>query len=413
MRTYLCIDLKSFYASVECIERGLDPMKSNLVVADPARGDGAICLAITPHMKELGIKNRCRIFEIPKDIDYITALPRMKKYIDYSSNIYSIYLKYFSKEDIHVYSIDEAFIDVTNYLKLYNKDPKNLAIMVINDIYNTYGIRATAGIGTNLYLAKIALDIIAKKSPDFIGILDEDSYKKILWHYQPLSDFWQIGSRIEERLKKLNIHNMYELSIHDERELFKEFGVNARLLIDHSKGIEPITIKEIKDYKPKSKSISNSQILFNDYNKEDARKVLIEMLDVIYLELIKQNMFTSCFHLFIGFSKDYSNHISISKKIDSTDSFQYLMKTILYEYNLRVPNTAKIRRIGIGFSRLINNESVQLNLFEKNDNEEILGNTINKIKDKYGKNYIFRGISATSKATAFKRNKLIGGHNAE
>ena len=220
MSTYLCIDLKSFYASVECVERGLDPMRSNLVVADPTRGDGAICLAITPHLKELGIRNRCRIFEIPKDVDYITALPRMRKYIEYSANIYSIYLKYISKDDIHVYSIDEAFLDVTNYLKLYKMTPKELALTIMDDIYNTYGIRATAGVGTNLYLCKIALDILAKHAPDFIGVLDEESYKRELWFHEPLTDFWQIGNGIQNRLYKLNIHNMYELSIHDERDLF-------------------------------------------------------------------------------------------------------------------------------------------------------------------------------------------------
>ena len=220
MSTYICIDLKSFYASVECVERGLDSMESNLVVADPTRGGGAICLAVSPHLKALGVRNRCRIFEIPKDIDYITAVPRMKKYIEYSANIYEIYLKYISKDDIHVYSIDEAFLDVTNYLKLYRKSPKDLALTIMNDIYDKYGIRATAGIGTNLYLCKIALDIIAKHAPDFIGILDEDSYKEQLWFYEPLSDFWQIGTGISNRLHRLNIHNMYELSIHDERELF-------------------------------------------------------------------------------------------------------------------------------------------------------------------------------------------------
>ena len=413
MSTYLCIDLKSFYASVECVERGLDPMRSNLVVADPTRGDGAICLAITPHLKELGIRNRCRIFEIPKDVDYITALPRMRKYIEYSANIYSIYLKYISKDDIHVYSIDEAFLDVTNYLKLYKMTPKELALTIMDDIYNTYGIRATAGVGTNLYLCKIALDILAKHAPDFIGVLDEESYKRELWFHEPLTDFWQIGNGIQNRLYKLNIHNMYELSIHDERDLFKEFGINARLLIDHSKGIEPTTIEQIKNYKPRSKSISNSQILFTDYTKEDAKKVLIEMLDIVYLELTRLGKFTSLFGFYVGYSKDMVKPLSFSKKIDYTDSFQVLLRLLNKEYDLRVPSNSKIRRLGITLSGFNESNSLQLNLFEDNYNEEVLGNTINNIKDKYGKNYIFRGVSLDEKATGIKRNKLIGGHNAE
>lgn len=413
MRTYVCIDLKSFFASCECVERGLDSMKANLVVADPTRGNGAICLAISPHMKELGIRNRCRIFEIPKDVDYITAMPRMKKYIEYSANIYGIYLKYISSEDIHVYSIDEVFMDVTNYLKLYKKTSRELAITIMEDIYNTYGIRATAGIGTNLYLAKIALDILAKHSPDFIGELNEDSFKEKLWYHEPLSDFWGIGRGIEARLKKLNIHNMYEISIHNEIDLFREFGINARLIIDHSKGIEPTTISEIKHYKPKSKSLSTSQILFTDYKAEDAKKVLIEMLDVMYLELVKTEKLTTCISFFVGYSKDIIRPLSISKRIDPTDSFQILLKILIKEYDLNVSRNHLIRRLGISLSGFVDG-GIQLNLFDNNpDNEDDLGNTINNIKNKYGKNYIMRGVSISDKATALKRNKLIGGHNAE
>lgn len=413
MRTYLCIDLKSFFASVECVERGLDSMKTNLVVADPTRGGGSICLAVSPHMKELGIKNRCRVFEIPEEIDYITATPKMKKYIEYSANIYALYLKYVASEDIHVYSIDEVFMDVTHYLKLYKKSPEELAITIMEDIYNTYGIRATAGIGSNLYLAKIALDILAKYSSNFIGTLDEETYKEKLWFHEPLSDFWGIGRGIEARLKKLNINNMYELSIHEELELFKEFGINARLLIDHSKGIEPTTIEEIKNYKPKSKSISNSQILYTDYNKDDAKKVLIEMLDIIYLELTRIEKLTTCISFFVGYSKDIVRPLSLSKRIEATDSFQVLLKILINEYDKNVLNNCKIRKLGIGLSGLRDNKATQLNLFENNHNEEKLGNTINNIKSKYGKNHIIRGVSLTNKATAIKRNKLIGGHNAE
>ena len=279
-RYFLCIDLKTFYASVECVERGLDPFKTNLVVADPDRGKGTICLAVSPKMKMLGVRNRCRLFEIPPDIKYIVAPPRMKKYIEYSANIYAIYLKYFSKEDIHVYSIDEAFIDVTNYLRLYKVDAIDLAKMVIKDIFKTYGITATAGIGTNMYLAKIALDITAKHSSTNIGFLDEEKYKNELWHHKPLSDFWQIGKGIERRLNKLRLFDMYDIATTDKKRLYKEFGINAEYLIDHSFGKESCTIADIKKYKPKTNSITNSQILFEDYSFEKARIVLKEMVEI-------------------------------------------------------------------------------------------------------------------------------------
>lgn len=220
-RTYLCIDLKTFYASVECVERHLDPFNTNLVVADPSRGKGAICLAISPKMKMLGIKNRCRIYEIPPTVKYIVALPRMKKYIEYSANIYAIYLKYFAKEDIHVYSIDEAFMDATNYLKMYNMTAVELAQTIIKDIFNTYGITATAGIGTNMYLTKIALDITAKHSSTNIGYLDEEKYKNELWHHKPLTDFWQIGNGIERRLNKMRIFDMYDIAHAEQKNYIK------------------------------------------------------------------------------------------------------------------------------------------------------------------------------------------------
>ncbi len=413
-KVYLCIDLKSFYASVECVEKGLDPMKTNLVVADPTRGKGAICLAVSPHLKQLGVKNRCRLYEIPDNIDYITALPRMKKYMEYSANIYAIYLKYVAKEDIHVYSIDEAFLDVTSYLKVRKLTPVFFAKMIMKDIYNTYGITATAGIGTNLYLAKIALDIIAKSSPTFIGILDEKTYQEKLSFYEPLSDFWQIGKNIENHLKSLHIHNMYELSRANEQLLYKEFGVNAKLLIDHSKGIETTTIKEIKEYRPQSKSLSIHQTLFSDYSMQDARGVLVEMLDILYLELIKQNLYASTIHLFIGYSKDKIKALSITCKLKNpTNSFQKFLSTLLKIYDTRVDKIVKIRKLGFALSNLSKTYLEQVNFFEKENDDINLGNTINDIKNKYGKNSMIRGVSLLEKSTALKRNKLIGGHNAE
>ena len=287
-RYYLCIDLKTFYASVECVERGLDPFNTNLVVADPDRGQGTICLAVSPKMKMLGVKNRCRVFEIPPNIKYIMATPRMKKYIEYSANIYGIYLKYFSKDDIHVYSIDEAFMDVTNYLKLYKVNAIELAKTIIKDIFKTHGITATAGVGTNMYLAKIALDITAKHSSTNIGYLDEEKYKKELWHHRPLSDFWQVGKGIERRLNKMRIFDMYDIAHTDQKKLYKEFGVNAEYLIDHSLGKESCTISDIKKYKSKTNSITNSQVLFEDYSFDKARLVLKEMVEIRKLEISRE-----------------------------------------------------------------------------------------------------------------------------
>lgn len=245
MRTYLCIDLKSFYASVECVERGLDPMKTNLVVADPERTEKTICLAVSPSMKALGVKNRCRVFEIPKGIEYITAPPRMQKYIDYAAKIYGVYLKYISKDDIYVYSIDEAFIDVTEYLDYYGLSPKGTAIMLMNEVLDKVGVRAACGIGTNLYLAKIALDITAKHSEDFIGELDEESYRLTLWDHLPLTDFWRIGHGTEKRLNEHGLFTMRDIAQANEDTLYRIFGIDAELLIDHAFGREPTTIAEI------------------------------------------------------------------------------------------------------------------------------------------------------------------------
>ena len=236
-KSFICIDLKSFYASVECVERGLDPFKTNLVVADPTRSQSTICLAITPAMKKLGVKNRCRIHEIPAGIEYITAMPRMQLYIDYSARIYSIYLRYVSKEDIHVYSIDECFMDVTNYLSLYHMTGKEMAVELMDAVMKETGITATAGIGTNLYLAKVAMDIVAKHVEDHIGILNEISYRQQLWDHRPLSDFWRIGSRTEKKLAGYGIHTMGDIaytSVISEDCLYKMFGIDAELLIDHA-----------------------------------------------------------------------------------------------------------------------------------------------------------------------------------
>ncbi len=414
-KTYLCIDLKTFYASVECVERGLDPFNTNLVVADKTRGKGTICLAVSPKMKMLGVKNRCRIFEIPPTIKYIVAMPRMKKYIEYSANIYAIYLKYFAKEDIHVYSIDEAFMDATKYLKLYKTNPIELAKTIIKDVFKTYGITATAGVGTNMYLAKIALDITAKHNPNNIGYLDEEKYKKELWQHKPLSDFWQIGKGIERRLNKMRIFTMYDVAHAEPKKLYKEFGVNAEYLIDHSWGKESCTIADIKKYKPKTNSISNSQVLFEDYSFIKARLVLKEMVELGSLRLIENNLVTDTVGLYIGYSKDAIKSTGETKKIiNYTNVYSELLKAFLEIYDKTTNRNVAIRRIGVNFANVIETENVQLSLFtdqEKIDKERKLELAMCSIKNKMGKNTIIRGMNLEEGATTMVRNKLIGGHN--
>ena len=412
---YLCIDLKTFYASVECVERGLDPFNTNLVVADPTRGKGTICLAISPKMKMLGVKNRCRIFEIPPTIKYIIATPRMKKYIEYSANIYAIYLKYFAKEDIHVYSIDEAFMDVTKYLKLYKLNPIELAKKIIKDIFKTYGITATAGIGTNMYLAKIALDITAKHNPQNIGYLDEEKYKQELWHHKPLSDFWQIGRGIERRLNKMRIFDMYDIAHTEQKRLYKEFGVNAEYLIDHSWGKESCTIADIKAYKPKTNSVTNSQILFEDYSFIKARLVLKEMVELGSLRLIENNLVTDTVSIYIGYSKNIIKATGGTKRLANyTNVYRELLKSFLQLYDNTTDKNVPIRRIGVNFANVIETDNIQLSLFtnqEKIDEERKLELAMCSIKNKMGKNAIIRGMDLEEGATTMMRNKLIGGHN--
>ncbi len=414
---YFCIDLKTFFASVECVERGLDPFTTNLVVADPARGRGGICLAVSPRMKNLGVRNRCRIFEIPPNIKYITAIPRMKKYIEYSANIYGVYLKYFAKEDIHVYSIDEVFINATHYLQMYNKKPAELAKMVMKDIFVTYGITGAAGIGTNMYLSKIALDITAKHITNNIGYLDEEKYKKELWHHKPLIDFWQVGKGIEKRLNKMGLFDMYDVAHSDPRKLYKEFGINAELLIDHAWGKESCTIEDIKSYKPKTKSISNSQILFEYYSFDKARLALKEMVELGSLRLIESDFVTDTVCLCVGYSKDI---IPATKGTEhtanATNVYSELVKAFLLIYDKTTNRNEPIRKLTVSFENITERKEVQLSLFvdqEKVDRERKLELIINNVKNKMGKNTILRGMNLQEGATTPIRNKLIGGHNSE
>ncbi len=414
---YLCIDLKSFYASVECVERGLDPMTTNLVVADPSRGNGAICLAITPSMKKLGIHNRCRIFEIPKNVRYITALPQMKRYMEVSADIYSTYLKFIAPEDIHVYSIDECFIDVTKYLKLYNKTPKEIAQMLLDEVYKSTGLTATVGIGTNLFLAKVALDITAKKAVDFMGFLDEEEFKKTIWFHQPITDIWNIGRGIAKRLLRYGVFDLYGVTKIEEKILYQEFGINAELLIDHAWGRESCTMKDIHKYKSKNNSLSNSQILFRDYLYDEALLVVKEMVDINTLELVEKKLVTNGISLTIGYSKDVIKATGASIKLDGyTQSREKLMKYFIDIFKKTTNKEHLIRRIGMSFNNVISEEYVSFDLFTDfvhEQKEKSVQETIINIKNKYGKNSIIKAMDLQESATTIKRNKLIGGHNGE
>ncbi len=414
-RAYLCIDLKSFYASVECVERGLDPFKTNLVVSDPSRGNGAICLAITPAMKALGIHNRCRIFEIPKNVEYIVAKPRMHRYMEVSADIYSVYLRYISPDDIHVYSIDECFIDVTEYLALYHKTPKEIAVMLMDAVFEKTGICATAGIGTNLFLAKVALDITAKHVADHIGILDEEEFKRTVWRHRPITDIWNIGRGTAQRLEKFGIYDLKGIAEFPEDMLYREFGVNAEYLIDHANGIEPCTIKEIHSYKPKSTSISNSQILFENYCFDDALTVLREMVEGQVLELVEKKLVTDSISLGVGYSRDTIKSTGGTRKIgEFTSSFKKLMIHFEALYRETVNRDFPIRKLSVGLNNLQDESMETITFFtdiEADKKEKSIQNAMLSIKHKYGKNAILKGTSYTEKGTARSRNKLIGGHN--
>lgn len=415
-KVYCCIDLKSFYASVECVERGLDPFKANLVVADPARSDGAICLAVSPAMKELGVKNRCRLFEIPKNLKYIIAKPRMKLYMKRSAEIYSVYLRYVSPEDILVYSIDECFFDITDYIKLYSKTAYGVAKMLIDDVYKSTGICATVGIGTNMFLAKVALDITAKHSPDFMGYLDKAEFERTIWHHRPITDIWNIGKGIANRLARYGIYDLYGVAHCNEAILYKEFGVNAELLIDHSKGIEPCTIKDVHSYKAKSNSLLNSQILFSDYDKESAFTVLKEMIDALCLELVEKGFVTNSISLHIGYSKDVIKGTGGTMKLSGyTSSYKKLVGYFKEYYEKIVNPDYPIRKLTVGLNNVSDQVYATYDLFTDavaEDKELALQKTVIGIKSRFGKNSILKGTSFEENATAKERNRLIGGHNS-
>lgn len=415
-KIYLCIDLKSFYASVECVERGLDPFEVNLVVADPDRGGGAITLAATPAIKKLGVPSRGRIYEISDNIEYIIARPRMHLYMEYSARIYSIFLKHIAPEDIHVYSIDEAFLDITSYLELYKMTPKQLAKRILDDIYDETGITATVGIGTNLFLTKVALDITAKHTPDNMGYLDEELFRQQLWHHTPLTDFWMIGPGTVNHLARLGITDLYGITQFPEYILYREFGINAEILIDHAWGKETVEIKDIKAYQPKANSISNSQILFEDYNYKDAFLILKEMVDSNVLTLTEKHLVSDHISLFIGYSKDKRKPSRGSTKITNrTNSYRILMEEFRLLYQKIVDPNYPIRHIGVSFGNVRDEIYEQYDLFadiEEIEKERKLQQTLVDIRNKFGKNAVLKGMNYLDKGTARYRNTTIGGHKA-
>lgn len=468
-RTYIAIDLKSFYASVECVDRGLDPLTTNLVVADESRTDKTICLAVTPSLKAYGIGGRARLFEVrqkARGIDFIIAPPRMSHYIEVSSRVYSIYLKYIAPEDIHVYSIDEVFMDVTNYLATYKMTAHQLTMTMIRDVLSQTGITATAGIGTNMYLCKVAMDIVAKKMPaDKDGVriaeLDEMTYRRELWDYRPITKFWRVGRGIANKLALYGIDTMGKiarLSEQNEELLYKLFGVNAELLIDHAWGWEPCTIEAIKAYRPETNSCSSGQVLQEPYTFKKARVVILEMAEGMTLDLVSKHMVTDQLVLTVGYDAEcltrpeirekYHGEITtnyygkpVPKHAHGTSSFdkptsssRIIMEAAAALFDRLVNSDLLIRRLNLCVNHVVPESTItaqpekpqQLDLFtdyevlEKQrqeeqsrlDKERRLQEAQLKIKRRFGKNAILRGLNYEEGATAKERNAQIGGHKA-
>lgn len=416
-KIYLCIDLKSFYASVECVERGWDPLTARLVVADPERSEKTICLAVSPALKQMGVPNRCRVFQIPKEIPYKMAPPRMQLYIDYAAEIYGVYLKYIAKEDIQVYSIDEAFLDVTDYLHLYQMTAVELGRKIMQDILDTTKIPAACGVGTNLYLAKVALDIMAKHETDRIAYLDEARYREKFWKHKPLTDFWRVGRGTVERLSNMGICTMEEIAHARESLLYKAFGIDAELLIDHAWGREPVTIADIKAYRPKNTSFSSGQVLPRDYEYEEGVLVVKEMADLLCLDLVDQGLVTSHISLVIGYSnqKCFEPAKGSTTLRSATSSNRRLLSYVEQLYRRIVRPGAYIRRITLTYTGVMTEDYQQFDLFsdpEETEKDVKAQRAAISIKQRYGKNAILKGMNLEESATTIERNGQIGGHKS-
>ena len=441
-RTYVCIDLKSFYASVECVDRGLDPLVANLVVADPERTEKTICLAITPSMKALGLSSRCRVFEIPAGVDYVMAKPRMQRYMEVSADIYSIYLRYVSPEDVHAYSIDECFIDATPYLALYRMSARQFAVMLMDAVLAETGVCATAGVGSNLFLAKVALDITAKHAEDRIGYLDHAEFERSIQTHRPITDIWNIGPGIAKRLAKYAVYDLRGVCEMSESTLYREFGVNAEYLIDHAHGVEPCTIADIHAYEPGGHSLGNGQVLPCDYSYDEAKDVLKEMVDQLVLDLVDKRLVAASISLYVGYAQDPGERAGEAdgaffdgghgrrpasgrrggahtggtrKQVDRTNLYSKLMPRFLELFEETTRADAPIRRINVGFGGVLPEEFATMDLFadvEAEAEERRLQRAVLAVKDRFGKNALLRGTSLKEKATARERNEQIGGHHA-
>ena len=495
-RTYVAIDLKSYYASVECVERGLDPLDTNLVVADPTRTEKTICLAVSPSLKSFGISGRARLYEVIQRVDeineqrrkkapkgefsaesyvysalgsddslklgYIVAPPQMALYMKISAKIYEIYLKYVAPEDIFAYSVDEVFIDATQYLRTYSATPEKFAQMLVRDVLSTTGITATAGIGSNMYLCKIAMDIVAKHIPaDENGVriasLDEQSYKDTLWAHRPITDFWRVGRGIAARLEKLHLHTMGDvarasLDSYGTRKLYESLGKNAELLIDHAWGVEPTTIADVKAYRPQSNSLSSGQVLKEPTSWEHTRLIVWEMADNLSLDLVDKGLVTDKLVLTIGYDiqnlkgeSSYTGEVTVDyygRRVPKhahgtiglkrhTSSAKQLISAAVGLFDRITDQTLTVRRICISACDVISEDKIpqsekyqQLDLFSMPDEQSIeqeelsrkkekeLQKAMLRIKHKYGKNSILKGSNYLEGATARERNMQIGGHKA-
>ncbi len=415
-RAYFCIDMKSFYASVECAERGLDPFRTNLVVADVTRGKNALCLAVTPRLKAQGVRNRCRLSEIPGQIRYEVAPPRMALYIEYAADIYSVYLDHFAPEDIHVYSIDETFLDATAYLALERKDARALAKALLQEIAARCHIPATAGIGTNLYLAKIALDITAKHSREHVGYLDEALYRETLWTHRPITDFWMVAAGTARRLARYGVFDMRGVTQLPEELLYRSFGRNAELLIDHAWGREPCRISDIKNYRSKSRSVSFTQILPRDYSAAEARTVLHEMARNGAESLMKRGLVCGKVCIYVGYSRGETAPGNACLRLGAKSALASLLsEAALRLYDRIALRDRQVRRLGI-FLEDVSDESCEgYDLFTDPAAAEREGRAqraVLEIRQKYGKNAALSGINYLPEGTQRERNGFIGGHRA-
>ena len=419
MAVYMCLDLKSFYASVECADLGVDPFTTPLVVADASRGLGAITLAISPALKALGVKNRCRLFEIPSTIEYIAVKPRMRRYMEVSASIYGVLLEYVASEDIHVYSIDEYFIDVTSYSRLYKKSYYDLALLFKDKVLDRTHIHATVGLGSNLFLAKVALDVLAKHAPKGIGVLNEELFKEKIWYHQPITDIWQIGKGIACRLHNYGVVDLHGITTVPEDRWYKEFGVNAELLIDHAWGRETCTMKEIHAYRPAKHSLSRGQTLLRNYSYEECFVPLREMVESLLLELIAEEALTKYISLGVRYADRTVKDTGGSRRLSKyTCSLEILSQAVLELYKETVHRHQEIRQLSVGFDDLVNQAAVpwEEDLFSDDPKEEEkayqVERTVLEIKERFGGNSILRASSLQEEGTMQFRNTLVGGHNA-